>query len=151
MNALFPLDVRLSTWLALAAFAATPLIRPGLATLYACVAWLFGFEAAFQATALTLGHPLPVGLDGPIFFVVVGSGVVIWLSRRGVRPSAPIMALVVFVWVAWLAAGFPVNGHTTVGLNVPAEILNEAAKSLCALAYLWPVWHSAPRARLVRA
>lgn len=136
---MFPLGVRLSTWLAATAFLALAGWRRDRAPLLAGWAWLTGFEAIFQATALTLGHPLPVGRDGPIFYVTLGLITVPWLAWHGVLPSPRLMAAVAILWAVWVAAGFPVNPHQAAAVDPAAEILNEVTKTLWAAAYLWPL------------
>jgi hypothetical protein len=61
------------------------------------------------------------------------------LWRLGIRPSPRLAILVALLWVAWLAAGFPVNQHNSSNFHVLAEVMNETAKTAWALAYLWPI------------
>ena len=137
---LFPLGVRLSTWLTAFAFVSFAAYYRDRRFLLAGWAWLTGFEAAFQATALTLGHPLPFGVDGPIFYVVLGVITVSFSLRFWNRPSWRLMVVVAIIWAAWVATGFHVNQHHTAGLNPLAEVFNESTKTLWAVAYLWPLW-----------
>jgi hypothetical protein len=136
---LFPAGVRLSTWIALACFAALAVSRRDARSLAAGAAWFFGFEGAYQAFALATGHGLPAsGLAAPAL-VGLGAVVVMVATLRGVRPSPRLMVAVALIWTVWVAVGFPANGPTLVALNPLAEALNEAAKSLWALAYLAPL------------
>lgn len=135
----FPLGIRLSTWVAIAAFLLVALIRRDSRPVLAGWVWMFGFEAAYQACALPLhseGRALYV--NGYIL-IVVGAFTVAWFSFHGVLPDWRWMLLVAALWVVWLAIGFPSNNHTLVHFNVAGEILNEGAKSAWALAYLWPL------------
>jgi hypothetical protein len=136
---LFPVGVRLSTWLALAAFPLLALLRRDGRALGAAAAWFFGFEGAYQATALVTGNGLPaLGVAAPIL-VVVGAVAVAIASRARILPAWRVMTVVAAVWIAWVAIGFPANAATLAGFNPMAEVLNEAAKTLWALAYLWPL------------
>jgi hypothetical protein len=135
----FPFGVRLSTWIALAAFLALAVARRDGRPLAAGAAWFFGFEAAYQASALATGHGLPaLGAVAP-FMIGLGAVVVGFASARGVHPAWRLMLVVAAIWTIWLAIGFPANGPTLVGFDPLAEALNEAAKSVWALAYLLPL------------
>ena len=135
---LFPVGVRLSTWVGLAAFLVVWLVRRDRLTLLAAAAWFVGFEAAYQAFALTTGEGLAAkGLAAPLM-IVLGVIVVAVARRHDVHPSGLLMVVVAAVWTAWVAIGFPANGPSLVGLNRVAEALNEAAKTLWAAAYLLP-------------
>jgi hypothetical protein len=142
---LFPFGVRLSTLLTGFAFVSFGAVYRDRRFILAGWAWLTGFEAAFQSTALVLGHPLPKGIDGPIFYVVLGLITVPFALRFWGRPSARLMACVAAIWVIWVATGFHVNEHDMARLNPFAEALNEGAKTLWAVAYLWPLWQLARR------
>lgn len=136
---LFPVGVRLSTWVALACFVALAALRRDGRPLLAGVTWFCGFEGAYQLFALLTGEGLPaIGFAVP-FSIGLGAVVVVVASLRRVRPSWRLMLAVAAVWAVWLAVGFPANGPTLVGLDPLAEALNEAAKSLWALAYLVPL------------
>jgi len=149
MGILFPFGIRLSTLLAVAAFLALAALRRDRAPLLAGWVWICGFEAVFQATSLTLGHPLPTGRAGPVFFVILGAITVPWFTRHGARPSLPLVALFAVIWTVWVVIGFPVNQHTMTGFDPLAEALNEAAKTTLGLAYLLPL--RARSSRLVLA
>lgn len=136
---LFPIGVRLSTWLALAAFAALALLRRERAALAAATAWFLGFEGAYQATALATGQGLPaLGLAAPIL-VILGATVIVAASYFGILPAWKFMVAAGIVWIVWVAIGFPANAASLAGFNPAAEALNEAAKTLWACAYLWPL------------
>ena len=146
---LFPLGVRLSTWLAIAAFFAVELYRRDRVSLYALIAWLFSFEAVFEATQLAFGHDKRLGPIHVVFWLVLAAVLLPILWRHGARPFWPILAGALLVWAVWVETGFQVNEHTSVALDVPAEVLNETAKTLWAAAYLLPLrdhgasWRSA--------
>src|SRR5579871_3642206 len=140
---MFPLDVRLSTWVALLACGLLAAYRADWRFLVGGAAWLAGFEAAYEASSVLAGHPLPDLRSGPFALIAAGGVVVLAAGRRGVRPSGPVMVLVAAVWLVWVVTGFHVNGHDTAGLDPAAEALNEVAKTLWAIAYLLPLWRSA--------
>src|SRR5262249_9579006 len=73
---------------------------------------------------------------------LLGIGFVVYAARHGARPSLPLLAAALAVWVVWIATGFHVNGHTMVGFDPAAEALNEGTKTLWALAYLAPLMRS---------
>jgi hypothetical protein len=135
---LFPLGVRLSTWIVLGVFLLFG-VRDRRYWL-AGAAWLTGFEAAYQVTSLATGHPLPGWGFMPFVFMAIGVTVVGFSASRNVRPSASMMSVVAVLWVVWVASGFHVNGPTSIHLDPAAEVLNEAAKTLWGVAYLWPLW-----------
>ena len=64
---------------------------------------------------------------------------VFWFRDAVPKPDLWLMALVAVVCVAWVATGFHVDSHGMVGFEPSAEALNEAAKTLWALAYLVPL------------
>lgn len=141
---LFPAGVRLSTWLPIAAFVAVAVIRRDGRAIGAAFAWLAGFEAAYQASTLATGSGLPAaGWTAPAL-IVFGVAVTWEAWRRGVRPDLRVMAMTAAVWAAWLATGFHANEPTFVDFNVTAEVLNEAAKTLWAVAYLIPLLGAIP-------
>lgn len=139
---LFWAGIRVSTWAMLLLFANLALYRRSWRPLLAAFVWMLGFEAAWQAT-LYLTH----GYAGPSWGVVPRAAVMLSIgmpgvyvaARRGVRPNALLMGAVGVVWVVWIATGFHSNSHTLVRMNTTAEVLNETAKTLWALAYYWPL------------
>ena len=135
---LFPFGVRLSTWLAIGAFSGLAVSRRSWRPILAGWAWIWGFEAAYDATQLALGKvPSQVRAE-PVFYLVIGAFTVAWMTYRArVRPS-PLLVLVVPFWVAWIAIGYHTNLHTLQGLDPLTEALNESAKTVWALAYLVP-------------
>jgi hypothetical protein len=136
---LFPIGgIRLSTLACAAAFLVLAVIRRDQRALLAGWAWLSGFEAAFQSLSLILG-PLPFGIDGPIFYVVLGLATVPWITVHGVKPSLRLMVVTAAIFAVWVATGFHVNDHGMTGFDPLAEGLNEAAKTAWAIAYLWPL------------
>lgn len=140
---LFPLNVRLSTWVALAVFLLLGR-RRGRTPLLAGAAWLTGFEATFQVASLVARHPLPAWRWGPFFLIALGLVVVPLTARRGIRPNLGLMVLAVACWLAWIATGFHVNLHSGATFSPLAEALNEAAKIAWAAAYLWPLLSMVP-------
>jgi hypothetical protein len=145
VDILFPLGVRLSTWVVLGAFLVLG-VRDRRYWL-AAAAWIGGFEVLYQATVtgrdlVNSGfHPTvwwaPVVVMG-VF--LLGIGFVVWAARHGARPSFPLLAAAFVVWAVWIATGFHVNDHTLTGLDPTGEALNEGSKTLWALAYLVPLW-----------
>lgn len=136
---LFPFGVRLSTWLMVAAFVVLAVVRRNSRFLGAMVAWLGGFEVAYQATAAVVGNG-STGSGWPVVVLVVfGLVVTVVAWRRGVRPHRWLMLAVAVVWLVWVATGFSGNAATLTGLDVPGEVLNETAKTLWAFAYLVPL------------
>jgi hypothetical protein len=138
---LFPLHVRLTTWLALAVFLCVAARRRDHGPLLAAAAWLFGFEAVFQVVDVATGFPLH--WPGLQFFVLVASfvatsAVVIVLTWRGVRPDLRLLVAALLVMAVWIATGFHVNDHAMRGFNPWSEALNEISKLLWAAAYFVP-------------
>jgi hypothetical protein len=144
---LFPLGVRFSTWLTAVVFVFLAIANRDRRFLLAGIAWLTGFEAAFQVASLTLGR-LPLGLPGPIFFIIFGLTVVAFVTRSGVRPDLSLLFLAFAFFAAWVATGFHLNGHQhgmfslhtrIAGFDPTAELLNDVSKTLWAAAYLVPL------------
>lgn len=149
---LFWAGARLSSWVMLALFANLALYRRRWRPLLAAFVWLAGFEAAWQATVyLTYRYAGPswAGIPRSAVTLLVGVAAVYIARRRGLKPNAMLMLAVAVVWLVWLATGFHSNNHTLVRLNVTGEALNEAAKTLWALAYFVPLLHR-PR-RMIRS
>lgn len=132
--------MRLSTELAAAAFIGLAAFRRRWWPVAAGLVWLTGFEAACQITKFATGKPFPhFQAPGAVAYVILGVFTVAWFTRQGIRPNVRLLAATAAVWVIWVAIGFPSNGHTMVGFDPTAEALNEAAKTLLALAYLVPL------------
>jgi hypothetical protein len=144
-SVLFPLGVRLSTWVALAVFLTLGL-RDRRFWLAAAV-WLVGFETLFELTSTVelLAHR-PIGASAwwalAVDFVAyaLGGAFVYWAARRGILPSPLLVGVACVVWAAWIATGFHRNPHTLAGFDPTAEALNEGVKTIWALAYLLPLW-----------
>ena len=138
---LFPLGVRLSTWVVLLVFVSIAAWRSDRRPLVAAVAWLAGFEAAYQVSAMLLRTPSHVPLIGPVSIsLLVGApAVAAAMTLLGARPNLVVLSLAALAFIAWLASGFHVN-TTDVVVNPTGEALNDAAKTLWALAYLVPLW-----------
>jgi hypothetical protein len=140
---LFPTgNARLSTIVAFSAFVALALVRRSWLPIAACLAWLFGFEAAFNATLLALGRPAALDPIHFVLYLVAGIVLPVWLARRGVRPLWYLLAPAIVLWVIWAATGFHVNAHSMSGFDPLAEALNEGAKTLWAAAYFLPLWRA---------
>lgn len=137
---LFPLGIRLSTWLALLVFVSLAAWRSERAPLVAAVAWLAGFETAYQIAAFLLTPPPHLTIIGPVSLsLVVGMPMAAAaMTALGGRPNLPVLALAILIFAVWVAAGFHVN-TSAVGLDPAAEAFNEGAKTLWALAYLIPL------------
>ena len=95
--------VRLSTIIVLSAFVALTVTRGDRRPLLACLAWLLGFEAAYQVTLLAMGGRLVLGLFAAVFDIVAGCVVVAWAWRRGVRVWWPAFLVVAALWIPWVA------------------------------------------------
>jgi len=142
---LFPLGVRLSTWVVLGIFLTLGLRDRRLWV--AAAVWLVGFETLFEATSTAemLVHN-PIRPDAWWVLVVdfcayvIGGAFVYAAARRGIVPSPILMGVVAGIWVLWIAEGFHINGHTMANFDPTAEALNEGVKTIWALAYLLPLW-----------
>jgi hypothetical protein len=134
---MFPLGMRLSTWVVLLLFTVIPTDSRKKALL-AAGGFLGSFEVFFQVCSVIDGRWSTPRSGTP---TVAGYGAVLALAawRAGVRPSRAWFAADAVAWAAWFACGFHPNQHTLVGLNVRDEVLNEAAKTLWGLAYLMPL------------
>jgi hypothetical protein len=153
---LFPLGVRLSTWLAFSAFVVLAVYRRDRQPLLAAAAWLVSFEALFQIASICVGV-LPLGLFPPVFFLTLAALTLPWLNLQGVRPDWRILCVAVVALVVWTAIGLPINGHrhglfsfheqSLAGFDPTAEVLNELAKTLWAVAFFVPLLSWAPRLR----
>lgn len=150
---LFPLGVRLSTWLTLGVFLTLGL-RDRRYWL-AAAAWMVGFEVAWQATLtsriIDRGGFHPHAWWQPVFVFgayALGVTFVVFAALRGVKPSLPLMAVVAGLWAFWVATGFVSNSHTMIHFDAGAEAVNESIKTLWAVAYLvvlaqtWAAWKS---------
>lgn len=127
--------IRTSTVLIAAAFLLASLL-PGLRrrALLGGLAWLFGFELAWQWTTFALRGSPPSHWVWPTYSLLLLSPLAIWLAHRyGVRVSRPLALLTMALWLVWLGQGF----HVDVG--GVSEVLNQAAKTAWGLAYLVPL------------
>lgn len=145
MNAaaiLFPFGVRLSTEITCDVFLALAIRRRDWKPLLAAWTWLWGFEAAYDASVLAFRHPTAGERPLPAFYLILGVATVVWMTFRiRVRPALWPLVGAAAVWIVWASIGFPVNTHDATAIHPFAEVLNEAAKSLWALAYLIPLLH----------
>lgn len=145
--------IRISTLAVLVLILAAGVVRrrPVLG-LCAAMAWLFGFEIAWQWTNNLLGRAGPGGSINWVNIMVTtteAAGWVIAAHALGLRPQRWLVVAMITGWIVWLGLGFPVNAkmpHT--GFSVEAELLNEGLKTLWGLAYLFPLLRevTAPRA-----
>ena len=139
-SVLFPLGVRLSTWMIVLVFLLLAAWRSDRAPLLAAIAWLASFEAAYQISAMILRTPSPIPVVGPVSLsLLIGAPLVaLAMTALGARPNLYVLALALLVFVAWLATGFHVNTGTEI-VSVTGEALNDASKALWALAYIVPL------------
>jgi hypothetical protein len=137
---LFPFGVRLSTWLAVGAFLALAAYRRDWRPLLAAIAWIWAFEVAFQITSIAAGHH-GASAVGRLGYILIGVPVVV-CATAWVRPDGWLLAAAALCFVVWISTGFDVNGHAMVSFDPIGEGLNEASKTLLALAYLLPLWWS---------
>jgi hypothetical protein len=136
---LFPLGVRLSTWLMALVFVALAVKRRDSLPILALLAWLFAFEAAYDAASIGL-RPWSQGfVPAAVFFLILGTATVVWMTSNGVRPFLPLTAAAALLMAVWMATGFHQNFHDATTIDPGAEALNEGAKTLLAAAYLVPV------------
>jgi hypothetical protein len=138
VSILFPLDVRLSTWLMFVAFVALAVRRRNSRPLIACWIWLITFEAVYDITQIAMGRYRP----DEYLPIVLGVFTFAWFSRQGFLPDARFAFAAALVWMIWVVTGFHVNVYTMVDVNPSAEVLNEVAKSIWGLAYLMPLLSS---------
>ena len=146
IHVLFPLGIRLSTILAVLAFVGLAAVRRDKLPLIAGLLWVTTFEAVFQIASLIMGR-LPIGLYPPVIFLTVAAVTVLLVGGR-VKPDWRFLAAALLVIAIWMATGFHLNGHqdglVSLHTRIPdvdptAELLNEAAKTLWAFAYLLPL------------
>jgi hypothetical protein len=101
----------------------------------AALAWVFGFEIAFEITAyVTSGGHLP-GAPGWLVFGAVAN-LMAWEAKVKVEWRWFVVTGV--LWVIWLALGFHYNMNGAGTINWGNEIINELTKSAWGMAYLWP-------------
>jgi hypothetical protein len=137
-SVLFPLGVRLSTWATIAVFLAVAGTRRETKPLLACWAWLWGFEAAYDLASIAF-RPWSQGfLPEASLYAILGLTTIVWMTNHGVRPSLPLLGAALGLMVLWIALGFHQNFHSAKVIAPGTEALNEATKTMWALAYLWP-------------
>jgi hypothetical protein len=134
---LFPLGVRLSTWIVLGVFVFLGVRRRDRRYFFAALVWLAGFEAAYDVSMWVM-HPQHWYLN--VFFFGASVLTVTYFGRSIPRPNLWIGAVVVALWAVWIATGFHVNDHQMIDFDPAAEAVNEAAKTLWAAAFLWSFW-----------
>ena len=145
VSVLFPgPGVRLSTDVAACVFLYAALRERHWKPLLVCFVWLAGWEVPYQLGAVESGHPGVGSLWWHCTLLALGLAVMAVAWSRGIRPARLLLLAAVSVWLAWLAIGYPVNLHPVDGqltaFDPLGEALNEGAKTLWALAFLWPLW-----------
>jgi len=133
-------SVRITTWLTLLVFVSLAAWRSNRRPLVAAIAWLAGFETAYQVTAMAIHTPHPIPVIGPISLsLLIGmpliAAVMAWL---GGRPNVPLLIAALIFFAAWIASGFHVNVDAS-HIDAVGEILNDVSKTLWAAAYLLPL------------
>jgi len=104
----------------------------------ATLAWIAGFEAAWQFTIFHFaGRPMGWPIPGSIA-VVAEVSLILGVEWRWLAVAAA-------VWVVWLPSGFHYNVPQDPHIDWWAEFLNETAKTAWGLAYLWPLWRRRPQ------
>src|SRR5260370_40243287 len=103
----------------------------------AALAWIAGFEAAWQFTIYhfagrRIGWPIP------------GSVAVVAVVSLFVGVEWRWLVLVGALWLVWMLSGFHYNVPTDQHIDWWAEFLNETSKTAWGLAYLWPLWRQRP-------
>jgi hypothetical protein len=144
---LFPLGVRLSTWIGLAVFISFAAVHRDKRFLIAGLVWMTGFEATYDISSFIVA---PSHWSKNALFFVISVFTLFWF-RHAVKPDWRLMGFSAAIWIAWVATGFHVNSHTMSHFNAGTEALNEAAKTLWAAAYLWPLWKMSHRSSLDEA
>jgi hypothetical protein len=106
--------------------------------LVAAWVWLISFEAAFDGFGLAMaGYAADRVLP-----LILGVFTLAWCARTNiVRVSLPWVAATALAWAVWLGVGFHWNSYDSPAADFrwQAELLNEAAKTSWALAYLVPL------------
>jgi hypothetical protein len=112
-------------------------LRP-LQGVLAALAWIAGYEAAWQLTAFYLhGHPT----GWPILPSAVAALAITLFG--GVAVETRWLLIVACVWVVWILTGYHYNFPPyAAGFNWWAELMNEGTKVAWGMAYLWPMLYS---------
>lgn len=101
----------------------------------AALAWVFGFEIAWEITGYWMsGGRLP-GAPG---WLPVGAAAIIMAWEAKVQIEWRWLGVTAVLWAIWVATGFHYNMQTDRSIDWGSEIVNEAAKTAWGLAYLWP-------------
>jgi len=146
VSVLFPgPGVRLSTDVAACVFLYAALRERHWKPLLVCFVWLASWEVPYQLGAIESGHGSAGSLPGARYAILALGLVVLAAARsRGIRPAPRLLLAALLIWLAWVAIGYPVNLHPVDGqltaFDPLGEALNEGAKTLWALAFLWPLW-----------
>jgi len=134
-------SIRTSTWATILVFMAVMVARKDWAVMVACMAWLWGFEAAYQITSYVMGtNALPGDLW---WFTAFGAASILLAARFRVPVSWPWIGCAAAIWLVWLLFGFHANletGRLETGapFSVWYEVLNTTAKTALAAAFLLP-------------
>jgi hypothetical protein len=142
MSHLFYAGIRVSTWAGFCGFALVAYLRMSWRPLLPFLAWLAGFEIAYQAGVDLTGHHAP-DHHPPMWVslcMIAGSVAILeWTRRLGVRADRRFLVLAAVFFLGWLVSGFHVNGHNSVDFQPFAEAMNEGSKTAWAIAYLVPL------------
>lgn len=101
---------------------------------------MWGFEVVFQITSIAAGNQ-DATVAGRLGYILIGVPIVVCVTSW-VRPDGWLLAAAAACFFVWVATGFHVNAHTMSSFDPVGEGLNEAAKTLLAVAYLLPLWRS---------
>ena len=101
----------------------------------AALAWVFGFEIAFEVTAFVTSGGHEPGAPG---WLVIGAVANLMAWEAKVKVEWRWFALTGVLWVIWVAMGFHYNMRGVGTIDWGNEIINELAKTAWGMAYLWP-------------
>ena len=153
MSHLFFAGVRVSTWAGFCAFGLVAWLRLSSRPFLGLLAWMAGFEIAYQSAVVVTGHHAPDHHPGAwvSLWIIAASGVIlVWTRRLGVRADRTWLLVAAAFFLGWIVSGFHVNGHNAVGFQPFAEAMNEAAKTAWAVAYFVPLVRGGLQVRLLR-
>lgn len=105
----------------------------------AALAWVFGFEIAWEITGYWASGGRLAGAPG---WLVVGAAALIMAWEANVQVEWRWFAVTAVLWLIWVATGFHYNMAGDRQINWGSELINEATKTAWALAYLWPFLRS---------
>jgi hypothetical protein len=133
-----PDQIRTSTFLLGLLLLGFALIRRRpLQGVLAALAWIAGYEAAWQLTAYLL-HGRP-----EIWPVLPSAAVALAVSMfAGVAVDRRWLLVTAGLGVVWILTGYHYNYPWTVHMDWWAELMNEGTKVAWGMAYLWPLLYS---------